>query len=44
MSRLGLSKKRSWVRRDREDESYCRTCKTWKPKKSSIAGMLSKVF
>jgi hypothetical protein len=32
MSRLGLSKKRSWVRRDREDESYCRTCKTWKPK------------
>lgn len=24
--------KRSWVRRDREDESYCRTCKTWKPK------------
>lgn len=24
--------KRSWVRRDRENESYCRTCKTWKPK------------
>ena len=23
--------KRSWVRRDRENESYCRTCKTWKP-------------
>jgi len=23
--------KRSWVRRDRESESYCRTCKTWKP-------------
>ena len=24
--------KRSWVRRDREKESYCRACKTWKPK------------
>lgn len=24
--------KRSWVRRDRENESYCRTCKKWKPK------------
>lgn len=23
---------RSWIKRDREDESYCRTCKTWKPK------------
>jgi hypothetical protein len=21
-----------WVRRDREKESYCRACKTWKPK------------
>src|SRR5215207_9074619 len=31
MSELGLGK-RSWVRRDRENESYCRTCKTWKPK------------
>ena len=31
MSELDLIK-RSWVRRDRENESYCRTCKTWKPK------------
>lgn len=23
---------RGWVKRNRENESYCRTCKTWKPK------------
>src|SRR5215208_2510117 len=32
MSELGWGKKRSWVRRDRKKESYCRACKTWKPK------------
>lgn len=32
VSELDLGKKRSWVRRARENESYCRTCKTWKPK------------
>ena len=31
MSVLGQNK-RSWIRRDREKESYCRSCKTWKPK------------
>jgi hypothetical protein len=31
MSQSGLPK-RSWVRRDREKDSYCRICKTWKPK------------
>lgn len=31
MSEPGQAK-RSWVRRDREKNSYCRNCKTWKPK------------
>ena len=32
MSEPSLGKKRSWIRRDRENDSYCRACKTWKPK------------
>lgn len=32
MPELGWVKKRSWIRRDREKDSYCRKCKTWKPK------------
>lgn len=32
MSEPGLGKKRSWVRRDREKDCYCRICNIWKPK------------
>src|SRR5690349_6751947 len=32
VSKMSILGKRSWIRRDRENESYCRRCKSWKPK------------